>query len=129
MGWLRCGGVLVWIFDLAHFFIIVNSTHSSEELQLQRLMDRDSSSREDALARLGSQLPISEKVTYADIVIDNSGSKIELEDRVQGLIKRLEVEAGWAWRLSWLLPPLGLLAAALTLLRRRRQRKRKCKAN
>ena len=88
-------------------------------------MNRDSSSREDALARLGSQLPISEKVIYADIVIDNSGSKFELEDHVKGLIKGLELRAGWTWRLSWLLPPLGLLAAALTLLWRRRRCKHK----
>ena len=87
-------------------------------------MNRDNSSREDALARLGSQLPISEKVNYGDIVIDNSGSKSELENQVEGLIKRLEMEAGWTWRLSWLLPPLGLLSAALTLWRQR-TRKRK----
>jgi dephospho-CoA kinase len=90
-------------------------------------MNRDSSSREDALGRLGSQLPISEKVIYADIVIDNSGSKSELENHVKGLIKRLETEAGWTWWLSWLLPPLGLLAAAFTLWRQR-QGKRKLKA-
>ena len=87
-------------------------------------MNRDNSSREDALTRLGSQLPISEKVNYGDIVIDNSGSKSELENQVEGLIKRLEMEAGWTWRLSWLLPPLGLLSAALTLWRQR-TRKRK----
>ena len=87
-------------------------------------MNRDSSSREDALARLGSQLPISEKVIYADIVVDNSGSRIELEDLVKGLIKRLEMEAGWTWRLSWLMPPLGLLAAVLTLLWRRRLKRK-----
>ena len=86
-------------------------------------MDRDGSSREDALARLGSQLPISEKVTYADIVIDNSRTKSELGNHVEGLIKRLEMEAGWTWRLSWLLPPLGLLAAVWTLWRHKRKLK------
>lgn len=101
-------------------FIIINSTYSSRELQLQRLINRDSLSREDALARLGSQLSISEKVTYADIVVDNSGPKLELEDQIKGLIKRLEREAGWTWRLSWLLPPFGLLSVAWTLLRRRK---------
>lgn len=89
-------------------------------------MNRDSSSKEDALARLDSQLPISEKVVYADIIVDNSGPKSELENHVKGLINRLEMEAGWTWRLTWLLPPLGLLAAALTLWRQR-QRKRKLK--
>ena len=127
--WKWVGSVVVvyWYESLFFISIIVNSTtHSSEELQLQRLMNRDSSSREDAQARLGSQLPISEKVIYADIVVDNSGSKSELENHVKGLIKRLEMEAGWSWRLSWLLPPLGLLAAALTLWRQR-HRKRKLK--
>jgi len=100
--------------------------YCSEELQLQRLMNRDSLSREHALSRLGSQMPISEKVIYADIVIDNSGTKSELANHVEGLVMRLEMEAGWTWRLSWLLPPLGLLAAALTLWRQR-QRKRKLK--
>jgi dephospho-CoA kinase len=90
-------------------------------------MNRDNSSREDALARLGSQLPISEKVVYADVVIDNSGTQSELGNHIEGLIKRLEMEAGWTWRISWLLPPLGLLSAALTLLWRRRERKHKLK--
>jgi len=96
--------------------------YCSEDLQLQRLMNRDSSSREDALARLGSQLPISDKVDCADIVVDNSGSKVELGDHVKGLIKRLEREAGWTWRLS-LLPPLGLLSATWTLFWRQRRYK------
>jgi len=113
------GGLWKWVGSV----VVV---YCSEELQLQRLMNRDSSSREDALARLGSQLPISEKVIYADIVIDNSGTKSELGNHVERLIERLEMEAGWTWRLSWLLPPLGLLAAALTLWRQR-QHKRKLK--
>jgi len=116
------GGLWQWVGSV----VVV---YCSEELQLQRLMNRDSSSREDALARLNSQLPISEKVIYADIVVDNSGSRLELEDLVRGVIKSLEMEAGWTWRLSWLMPPLGLLAAVLTLLWRRRQRKRKLKDN
>ncbi|CAA7265012.1 unnamed protein product [Cyclocybe aegerita] len=91
----------------------------SEELQLQRLMQRDSSSREDASARFNSQLPISQKVAYADFVIDNSGSKQELTAHVESLIRRLEARAGWTWRVSWLLPPIGIISACLTLLWRR----------
>ncbi|KAJ3514550.1 hypothetical protein NLJ89_g2312 [Agrocybe chaxingu] len=93
----------------------------SEELQLQRLMQRDSSSREDALARLSSQLPISQKVAYADFVIDNSGSKQELTAHVESLIRRLEARAGWTWRVSWLLPPhrrhIGVPNAAMEEVR------------
>jgi len=67
------------------------------------------------MSRLNSQLPISEKVSYADFVIDNSGSKQELGDNIDNLIRKLEKQAGWSWRLSWLLPPIGLLSAIWTL--------------
>ncbi|PPQ89968.1 hypothetical protein CVT25_009608 [Psilocybe cyanescens] len=99
--------------------------YCSDELQLQRLMQRDGSSREDATSRLNSQLPISEKVSYADIVIDNSGSKQELERHIDGLIQKLEKQAGWSWRLSWLIPPIGLLRALSILLWRRIARRGK----
>ncbi|KAF8167239.1 dephospho-CoA kinase [Crassisporium funariophilum] len=100
--------------------------YCSEELQLQRLILRDNSSREEATSRLSSQLPISKKMAYADIVIDNSGSKQELEDHVKSLITRLENQAGWTWRLSWALPPIALLSAVWILLSRRlRRNKRK----
>ncbi|KAH7889186.1 dephospho-CoA kinase-domain-containing protein [Phlebopus sp. FC_14] len=89
--------------------------YCSAEIQLQRLMARDGSSREDALARLTSQLPISEKVAYADIVIENSGSLQDLEEEVQGCVEKLRRAAGWSWRLSWLVPPYGLLTALWTL--------------
>lgn len=45
-----------------------------ESLQIKRLMARDGISRESALARICSQMPIEEKRRYADIIIDNSGN-------------------------------------------------------
>lgn len=45
-----------------------------QETQLQRLMDRDGFTREDAEARLRSQLSADEKAARADVVIDTSGS-------------------------------------------------------
>ncbi len=47
--------------------------YATEEQQLARVMARDKLSREDALARIRSQLSIEEKRTLADVVIDNSG--------------------------------------------------------
>lgn len=44
------------------------------ETQLQRLMDRDGFTREEAEARLRSQLSADEKAARADVVIDTSGS-------------------------------------------------------
>ncbi|MCL5744946.1 MAG: dephospho-CoA kinase [Acidobacteria bacterium] len=48
-----------------------------EEQQLERAMKRDRISREEALARLNRQMPLREKRSYADYVIDTSGSKEE----------------------------------------------------
>lgn len=45
-----------------------------EEVQLNRLMERDQSNRTDAEQRIQSQLSIGEKAELADAVIDNNGS-------------------------------------------------------
>ncbi len=50
---------------------VVILVYSSPEDQIKRLMDRSGCSREEALKRLASQMPIDEKTRYADIVIDN----------------------------------------------------------
>jgi len=85
--------------------------YCSPELQLQRLMNRDKSTRADASSRLNSQFPITSKVAYADFVIDNSGSLTDLDGEVMSCIGRLERAVGWSWIMSWLLPPVGLLSA------------------
>jgi len=97
------------------FVATVVVVYCSPEIQLQRLMARDGSSRENALARLNAQLPIAEKVQYADFVVDNSGSLQDLKNQVETLVTKLHRQAGWTWRLNWLIPPLGLLSAAWTL--------------
>jgi len=89
--------------------------YCSEELQLERLMNRDGSSSSDALARLRSQIPIADKVQYADHVIDNSGTPEHLRSQVDSFVEALERDAGWLWRLCWLVPPIGLLSAVSTL--------------
>jgi dephospho-CoA kinase len=51
--------------------------YAREEQQLQRLMARDVLTREQALARIRSQMPLSEKRAFADHVIDNTGDREE----------------------------------------------------
>jgi dephospho-CoA kinase len=46
-----------------------------ERQQIERAMQRDGSTREQAMARLASQMPLAEKRKYADYVIDTSGTK------------------------------------------------------
>lgn len=47
------------------------------EIQLERLMRRDGISREQAQCMIDSQMPLSEKVRYGSVVIDNSGTEAE----------------------------------------------------
>lgn len=82
----------------------------SAEIQLQRLMKRDGSTREDASPRLNSQLPIGEKLPYADYVVENSGTLLELEAETQLLVRKLARKSGgFTWLLCWLIPPVGIL--------------------
>jgi len=48
--------------------------HCSQERQLQRLIQRNHLNRQQAEARINSQLSIEEKVAHADVVLDNSST-------------------------------------------------------
>ena len=61
----------------------------SEEQQIERAMVRDGITREEALARLRRQLPLSEKVKYADYVIDTSGSREETAAQTRAVYEAL----------------------------------------
>ena len=52
------------------------------ESQLVRLMARDSLGREAALRRIASQMPMEEKKKLGKVVIDNRGTREELEAQV-----------------------------------------------
>ena len=52
------------------------------ESQLTRLMARDSLGREAALNRIASQMPMEEKKLLGKVVIDNRGTREELEAQV-----------------------------------------------
>lgn len=59
-----------------------------EETQLQRLMERDGSSREDARERITSQIPVSRKAEMADAVIDNNGTEEESFRQLRDILHR-----------------------------------------
>jgi dephospho-CoA kinase len=63
------------------------------ETQLKRLMTRDNLTEEDALARINSQLPITEKKAKADYVVDNSGSMDSTRQQVNALYTILKAKA------------------------------------
>ncbi|MFK7697098.1 dephospho-CoA kinase [Paenibacillus sp. HJGM_3] len=65
---------LLYESNLASMFEEVMLVYVPREVQLARLMARDSLTAEQAERRLAAQLPIEQKRQWADIVIDNSGT-------------------------------------------------------
>lgn len=62
---------------------------ADEESQIERLMNRSAHTREEALARIGSQMPAGEKALHADYIIDNSGTEEETEAEVKKLWEKI----------------------------------------
>ena len=62
------------------------------EMQLQRLMERNKLSKEDAERRLAAQLPIDQKVKKATHVIDTDGTFEETDAQVAALIEKLNTK-------------------------------------
>jgi len=75
--------------ELFHSIAVV---HIPGEKQVQRLMDRDGITMDRAMDILKAQMPIEEKLGYADFVIRNEGSIEETKRQVQGLGVRLRAQ-------------------------------------
>lgn len=61
---------------------------ASREVQLERLVQRDGLSMEEAKLRIDAQMPLEWKTEWADTVIDNSGSPEETERQVEQYLRK-----------------------------------------
>jgi dephospho-CoA kinase len=61
------------------------------ELQIERAMARDNATREEVLDRMNRQMPLEDKIKYADYVIDTSGTKDETRARVRAVYDSLRL--------------------------------------
>jgi dephospho-CoA kinase len=68
--------------DLIEKLIVVSS---DEESQIERLTKRNSLSKEEALSRIYSQMPTSEKALHGDYIIDNSGTIKNTQNQVNNI--------------------------------------------
>jgi dephospho-CoA kinase len=59
------------------------------ELQLERLMTRNRLTREEAMARIAAQMPMAEKLKYADYTINTSGRFVDTRQQVERLYTEL----------------------------------------
>jgi dephospho-CoA kinase len=66
-------------------FDVIVVVYADEATQLERVRARDGLSSEEALARIGSQVPIEEKRAMADIVIENDADWATTEKQVRQL--------------------------------------------
>ncbi|MDM5285732.1 dephospho-CoA kinase [Peribacillus frigoritolerans] len=57
-----------------------------EQVQLERLMNRNGLSETEALARINSQMPLADKKALADAVIDNNGDINETKRQVKAIL-------------------------------------------
>ncbi|MBS1834888.1 MAG: dephospho-CoA kinase [Acidobacteria bacterium] len=64
-------------------------TACPEEMQIERAMARDGQSREAVVQRMKRQMPLSEKLRYADYVIDTSGSIEETLEQTRNVHRSL----------------------------------------
>jgi len=63
--------------------------YTSPDIQEKRMMERNGYSHEEAKDRLRSQMPMDEKIPFADIVINNEGTPEETEAIVDGIWEKL----------------------------------------
>lgn len=63
----------------------------SRELQIERAMARDNATREEVLDRMNRQMPLEDKIRYADYAIDTSGTKDETRARVRAVFQSLKL--------------------------------------
>jgi dephospho-CoA kinase len=73
----------------ASFFDRVVLTFCSENIQIDRLMDRDQMDRDEALKRIKSQLPPKKKIKFADYVIDTSKSLFQTVEETEKVFRSL----------------------------------------
>ena len=81
--------------DTVDIIVVVTA---STEIQLQRILDRSIAQnraldRSEAQARIDAQMPLSEKMEYADFVIENNRTVDELREQVGLLWQKLKREA------------------------------------
>ncbi|MGI6035076.1 MAG: dephospho-CoA kinase [Limnochordia bacterium] len=73
------------LYEAGAFYLVerVVLVYTDKETQLQRLMQRDGISLAEAKRKIDAQMPLEEKVSRADYVIDNSRTKRETWEQVQ----------------------------------------------
>ena len=79
--------------NLQYLFDKLLVIHVPAEVQIERLAKRDGISQEEAANILKAQLPIDEKLQFADFVVDNTKDLASTRAQIETIWKRLQKEA------------------------------------
>lgn len=82
---------LLFESKLFHFVDKVLVVYTTEKNQLIRLMERDQSSKEEALQKINAQISIEQKKDAADAIIDNNSSKENSYRQLINLLKEWNI--------------------------------------
>ena len=80
---------LLFEFGMESRFDAIIVVTSDRELQIRRLMHRDTVSRREAKALLSVQIPDEEKIERSEFVINNSGPPAEMIRSVEHIYKKI----------------------------------------
>lgn len=83
-------------YDTVDLIVVVTA---SAKTQLKRTLERSIAqgrplTESEIQARIDAQMPLSEKVKYADVVIENEGTPVELQGQVDTLWEELQGRVG-----------------------------------
>lgn len=76
--------------DLVDKLVVITC---NEEVQLNRVVNRDNMTKEEVLKRINSQMKQDEKIKYADYIIDNSKDMNNLKDEFDKLF--IYIKENW----------------------------------
>lgn len=80
---------LVYELNLEHHFDAIVVVTSKMGNRIKRIKDRDGLSEREVIDRINKQLPIEDKMKWADFVIENNGTLEELQQKTAQVYQRL----------------------------------------
>ncbi|MEW8960898.1 dephospho-CoA kinase [Paraclostridium dentum] len=73
--------------DLVDKLVVITC---NENIQLERIINRDNITKNEAMSRINSQMSQSEKIKFGDYIIDNSGDREKLINDASKLITHIK---------------------------------------
>lgn len=82
---------LLFESKLTHMVEKVLLIYVDEETQVKRLVERNNFTQEQARSRIASQMPLKEKKTLSDAIIDNNGSVENTQNQLLEILRNWDI--------------------------------------